>query len=215
MINYLSLKSHVYNFISEKIRDGSLKPDEKISEQQICDTLNISRTPVREALIQLSAEGLLINEPRKGFRVKPLTLEEARELYTLIGHLETLAVALSIEKLDEEDLSKMENLIEVMKIAIEKDEYDNYYQAQVDFHNVYLYKTENTELINILKKLKMRFLRQGYTEKNNGNFSKIFEDTNKEHVEILRLFRKKDKKKLQSFLRDIHWDIDHAALDVI
>ena len=64
MTHYMSLKDHVYKYISDKISDGSLKPDDKINEQQISESLNISRTPIREALIQLASDGLLESTPR-------------------------------------------------------------------------------------------------------------------------------------------------------
>ena len=70
---YRSLKDHVYNHIVDLIDGGTLADDHKISEQQICDALGVSRTPVREALIQLAADGYLENVPRKGFYVKRVT----------------------------------------------------------------------------------------------------------------------------------------------
>ena len=80
-MNYMSLKDHVYEYISESIKDGSLRPGDKINEQHLSDKLNVSRTPVREALIQLAAEGLRDAEPRRGLRAKPLILEEEQDLY--------------------------------------------------------------------------------------------------------------------------------------
>ena len=65
---YRSLKDHVYNHIVDLIDGGTLADDHKISEQQICDALGVSRTPVREALIQLASDGYLDNLPRRGFR---------------------------------------------------------------------------------------------------------------------------------------------------
>ncbi len=67
---FLSLKDHVYNYISQAINEGRLKPNEKINEKMIMEDLNISRTPVREAFLELSVEGYLENVPRKGFHVK-------------------------------------------------------------------------------------------------------------------------------------------------
>ena len=78
---YQSLKDHVYEYISNEIKNKKLNPNEKINEQAICNELNVSRTPVREALIQLSADGLLDITPRRGFRVKALSLKDAQDLY--------------------------------------------------------------------------------------------------------------------------------------
>lgn len=66
-MEFLSLKDHVYNFIAEQIRLGKLNSNEKVNEQDICQQLNISRTPVREALIQLAADGFLDSAPDEAF----------------------------------------------------------------------------------------------------------------------------------------------------
>ena len=83
-MEYLSLKDHVYNYIVEQINSGKLLPGKKVNENHICEMLKVSRTPVREALIQLSSEGLLDNVPRKGFVIKSLTKQEAEETYFII-----------------------------------------------------------------------------------------------------------------------------------
>ena len=94
MHRFKTLKDHVYDYIAEQILLGKLQPEEKINENAVCKELSISRTPVREALIQLSSEGILDNVPRKGFVVKNMTEKEAQELYTIIGHLDGLSAAL-------------------------------------------------------------------------------------------------------------------------
>ena len=93
---YRSLKDHVYNHIVDLIDGGTLADDHKISEQQICDALGVSRTPVREALIQLAADGYLENVPRKGFYVKRVTEDSAREIVEIIGPLDGRAALLAV-----------------------------------------------------------------------------------------------------------------------
>ena len=56
MEHYLSLKDHVYRYISDCINSGTLNPGDKINEAQVSETLNISRTPIREALVQLASK---------------------------------------------------------------------------------------------------------------------------------------------------------------
>lgn len=88
MERFKTLKDHVYEYIAEQIRAGSLLPDQRINENVICEELNISRTPVREALIQLSAEGILENKARRGFIIRSMSEQDVRELYTVIGVLD-------------------------------------------------------------------------------------------------------------------------------
>ena len=70
MERFKTLKDHVYEYIEEQIMKGTLLPGERINENTICEELGISRTPVREALIQLTAEGVLETKARKGFVIK-------------------------------------------------------------------------------------------------------------------------------------------------
>lgn len=209
----MSLKDHVYEYISKRIQEGTIKPNDKLNEQEICNELNISRTPVREALIELAADGLLDSEPRRGFRVKPLTLEKAKDLYMIIEYLDAMAATLSLDVLTKDDIALMRELISHMDIAVTNNKLDEYYKLQVDFHNIYINKCGNEELIKILNQLKMRFIRQGYDS--NEKLLQIFSQTNKEHKIILDLMEKKDADKLEHYLRNVHWDVEYSNLDVI
>ena len=80
MKRFKSLKDHVYDYIETQIKEGKLSPNQRINEAVICKELNISRTPVREALIQLSAEGVLENNARKGLILKAVNAHEVAEL---------------------------------------------------------------------------------------------------------------------------------------
>ena len=91
MERIMTLKDHVYEYIADQIRLGDLKPEEKINENGICEKLGISRTPVREALIQLAAEGVLSSNAHRGFVVKKTDVTTVIELYEIIGVLEGLA----------------------------------------------------------------------------------------------------------------------------
>jgi len=142
----------------KKLNDGSLKPEDKINEQQISDALEISRTPIREALIQLAAEGYLESIPRKGFRVRNLDYNKAKELYEIIGLLDGRIAYLTIDIISEEDIRNMEFLADSMTAAIEQDLSNRYYELQVDFHNTYINLCKNQEMINLLNQLKRSFL---------------------------------------------------------
>lgn len=212
-LRFMSLKDHVYEYISKRIQDGSIKPNDKLNEQEICDELNISRTPVREALIQLAADGLLDNEPRRGFRVKPLTEEKANNLYMIIGNLDALAATLALDNLTKEDINLMRKLKSDMDDAIANQKLDEYYKLQIDFHNIYIDKCGNDELIQLLNQLKMRFIRQGYDS--NEKLAEIFSETNKQHGVIVDLMEERDVEKLEHYLKTVHWNVMYSNLDVI
>lgn len=214
-MKFMSLKDHVYEYISENLKDGSLKPDDKINEKDLSDKLGVSRTPVREALIQLAAEGLLKSEPRRGFRVKPLSLKEASDLYQLIGYLDAMAAVLALDNMSEKDIDLMKSLHSKMDKSIKDDNFDKYYQFQIKFHDVYIDRCDNNELVDTLEKTRMRFIKQGYSDIDSEVLDKTFNETNKQHLEIIKLFQEKNKEALEKYLKEVHWDIEYAIFDVI
>jgi len=210
---YMSLKDHVYNYISEKINDGSLKPDDKINEHQISDALGISRTPIREALIQLASDGFLENTPRRGFRVKFLDVKKAQELYEIIGMLDGKLAFNVADLITEKDIEHMKSLADAMDVAIDQGEGTKYYELQVQFHDVYLNLNDNETMISLLSQLKNSFLRKYYIFENPNNEIEVLRETNLQHHEIIKLFQKRDKEALERYIKDVHWDKDKAMFD--
>lgn len=210
-----TLKDYVYEYISKGIQEGTLKPNDKLNEQEISDKLGISRTPIREALIQLAADGLLESIPHRGFRVKPLSLKEVTELYIIIGNLDSLAANLALYNLSEEDINQMEGLKEEMDEAIKKEEYDRYYKLQIEFHDVYINKCNNEELIRILNQLRMRFIRQSYSNIDKEELLKVLLETNEQHGVIIDLIKARDSKRLENYIKEVHWNTKYAFSDVV
>lgn len=210
-----TLKDYVYEYISKGIQEGTLKPNDKLNEQEISDKLGISRTPIREALIQLAADGLLESIPHRGFRVKPLSLKEVTELYIIIGNLDSLAANLALYNLSEEDINQMEGLKEEMDEAIKKEEYDRYYKLQIEFHDVYINKCNNKELIRILNQLRMRFIRQSYSNIDKEELLKVLLETNEQHGVIIDLIKARDSKRLENYIKEVHWNTKYAFSDVV
>lgn len=213
MANYLTLKDHVYNYISQKINDGELKPEDKINEQQISDALAISRTPIREALIQLASDGYLDNNPRRGFRVKSIDIKKSQEIYEIIGLLDGRIAHNVVDIIQDEDIKKMQFLADSMNSAIEQGLRNSYYKLQVMFHDAYIKLYDNEEMILLLNQLKNNFIRKYYVFDNPEYEMKILKDTNVQHYEIIRLFKEKEKEELENYIRNVHWSSDNAIFD--
>lgn len=208
-----SLKDYVYDYISEEIQSGNLKSNDKINEQAISDQLSISRTPVREALIRLASEGLLVSNPRRGFHVKPLLKKEAEELYAVIARLDAMAATLAIPHLTQAHFEKMQEYIDQIDDAVKSFDFVKYYHLQVDFHNVYTLECENEVLIETILRLKKRFIRQGYISEGDKELQSVLLSTNEEHRHILSLLKSKDPEKITDFLINTHWSLSYAELD--
>ncbi len=211
MKDLLLMKDHVYNFIATKINDGTFQAGNKVNEQLICEELNISRTPVREALIQLAAEGYLENLPHKGFIISKLNAEKAIELYLVIGVLDGLAASLAAEKISEKELAHMRYLVSAMDLSLDSGMTEAYLKLQIEFHDVYINICGNSELIKLLATLKKSFFRFRYTV--NDTIISMLKDTNAEHKKIIELFEAKDANGLDHYLRTVHWNFTRAEFD--
>lgn len=212
MNNYLSLTDHVYNYIVDQINSGKLISSNKVNESAISEALKVSRTPVREALIQLSSEGLLENIPRKGFVIKSLTKEEAKETFFIIGSLDGLAAVLSTPLLTEKHMKEMDFYIESIDLAINTGNFSMYHKMQEAFHNVYLSICPNKSLVKLLLQLEKKFLKNFDGSDDPELTAKRLKQTNNEHRKMLEMFRNGETAELEEFIKEIHWDTKKAEL---
>lgn len=216
MLNYRSLKDIVYDYISEQIRTKALMPGEKINENTICAALEISRTPVREALIQLSNEGYIEQIPRRGFVVREVSLERANNIYEIIGVLEALATTDCLKHPESLDLELMRDLARQMDLAIDQGDYDLYYHLQNRFHESFIQSSGNEDLIRILASLKKTFIKQSYNATGSEALYKdALRKTNEEHWKMLALFEAGDAAALRRFVRDVHWNVKYADMEIL
>lgn len=212
MNNYLSLTDHVYNYIVDQINNGTLISGSKVNESAVSEALKVSRTPVREALIQLSSEGLLENIPRKGFVIKGLTKEEAKETFFIIGALDGLAASLASPLLTEKHMKEMEFYIESIDLAINTGNFSMYHKMQESFHNVYLSICPNRSLVNLLLKLEKKFLKNFDGTDEPALTTKRLTQTNNEHRQMMKLFRNGETAELESYMKEVHWNTEKAEL---
>ncbi len=133
------LKQRVYQELKARIERGELAQGEKIGELAVSEAMGVSRTPVREALIQLEADGYLEGMPRRGFRVRSFDEQSAREVFEMLGPLDGRAALLAAPHMTEVDLANMDFLCESMELAIAGGLTERYYDLQREFHQRYMY----------------------------------------------------------------------------
>jgi len=205
LINHRSLKDQVYEYLREQMRRGKLKPGEEIKMDKTAQILGISKTPLRDALLQLAMENFVTIKPRRGVYVNPLTLEDIKNAYEIIGALESLAILKAGPRLTEKDFANMARLIENMRKAIARDDFDSYYERNLDFHNIYLNHCSNPELIRIVTTLKKRL----YDFPRQSTFIKEWEESSiEEHENLLSLLRQRKYEEAARYIRDVHWSFE-------
>lgn len=207
-------KDKVYNFISEQLTLGNLKRSDHITEQFLSSNLDMSRTPIREALLQLSAEDILERVPRKGFTLKAYTRKDVEELYNFIGLLDGKVAQLACDQLNSEDYALMKFLVDSMNSAIENKLYTKYNELQGKFHDVYMEKCQNCLLRTELQNRKKIFIGKSYIRMDPDSIQGLLKATNQEHTKIIKLFQAHDVLGLRKFLEDVHWNSKNAQYDI-
>ena len=207
---YQSLKDHVYDYIANQIDSGAIVSGDRISEKEICDVMGVSRTPVREALIQLAGDGYLDNLPRRGFRVHGFDQKAACEVFQIIGPLDGQAAMLASSNLTPEDFSQMHFLVDSMDMAITCDLFKKYDDMQREFHNTYIDKCGNDRLIDLLGQMYRHLVMREYRSVDHETNRDLLKNANEEHRHILELLETGKAQEARDYIRDVHWNIANA-----
>ncbi|MET1082776.1 MAG: GntR family transcriptional regulator [Burkholderiales bacterium] len=117
----LSKTQFVYEWLRQEILSGALEPGSRIRQQQVAETLGVSYTPVREAIKQLQATGLLTHEPNRGSAVSSLEDDALNELYLLRGAVEGLGARLAASRISEDQLAALGTIHAEMTRIVEGD----------------------------------------------------------------------------------------------
>lgn len=131
----MDLVEAVYNVLVDAITDGSLTPGARITQEEIADQLNVSRSPVLQALRLLKKDGLIEDAPGRGVQVAPLQAEWVGHLYKVRGALDALAVQLAVEAGAKIDLAIIDRGLR----ASQSNDLKQVIDADMQFHNaIYL-----------------------------------------------------------------------------
>jgi DNA-binding GntR family transcriptional regulator len=190
-MKHLSLKEKAYELIKQKIINGDFEPGSRMMEEALAEEISMSRTPVREAINQLSSEGLIENIPRKGIFFTLVSKEETKDLLDLRITLESLAVKKCIEKLNQQELQILESNVSEFKKALDIEDYKKCNELDSLFHSEIANISGNKKLIKFLKEVEDFMLIARTLEKMSS--PKVKNDlTIEDHVEILEAIKRKD-----------------------
>lgn len=199
------LREQVYLRLKDWISRGLLHTGEYLDLGKLGEEMGISRTPLRDALIQLETEGFVSILPRRGVLVNDLTLDDIRHLYEMIGALEGVAVYSVFDRLTARHLDRMVSLNERMLEAIENDRFDRYYDLNLAFHDVFLGLSDNARLSRTVETFKARL----YDFPRREHFVKEWEvRSTGEHAGFVDLLKKGDARGAADHMRDVHWSFE-------
>jgi DNA-binding GntR family transcriptional regulator len=151
-VDSTNLRDQTYDIIKNMIILREIEPGKKINEEHIAKEIQVSRTPIREALCRLENEGIVKIIPRRGAFVSDLTETNVKEILLIREVLEGLAVRLAVENMDEEMFEKLRKALEKVSILPEEDrDLINYTRSEVDFHALLLSASNNQMLKNMME----------------------------------------------------------------
>ena len=198
-IVYKTRTQLVVETLREKILSGEIKAGQPLRQAALADELNVSRIPVREALLQLEAEGLVAFEPHKGATATELSASQVDELFELRAMLESELLASSLPNISDEMLDQASDILARLNKALDKENAANTWsELNSSYHNC-LYsgatKPQTQDLVNTLNKNADRYIRMHLLWA--GGISKA----ESEHNDLLRYCKAKDVKNAVAMLK--------------
>jgi DNA-binding GntR family transcriptional regulator len=130
----LALSEAIFRHIGQAIVEGSIPPNQRLVETQLCAQFGCSRSPLREAIRMLAAEGLVTITPRRGARVVQLTPKTLRDVFEVRVLLEGLAARLAAENRSDGDLAELKSLSASMRAAVEGGPETRFFTLNNSFH---------------------------------------------------------------------------------
>jgi DNA-binding GntR family transcriptional regulator len=152
-------REQIYAELRDWILSGSLASGERLHDMELAARLGVSRTPVREALRRLEDEGLVQTSPNRWTRVTPLEVGDALSLYPIIWRLESLAFDLAIDALGDTELEELERTNQRLAAALEAGDALAASAADHEFHQIFIDRCGNSQLMAILRDAKMKLRR--------------------------------------------------------
>lgn len=194
------LRSVVYDYIRKQLIEGKLQPGMFISMNKLMKELDISRTPLRDALLQLQGEGFVSFLPQRGIRINELSQMDIENLYEILGALESKVLISVFSKISGRTIEKMKKLNEQMYENRSDKNINNYFDLNIAFHRCYISMSSNAPLCNLIAIIRQRLFVFGKKDWSN----QLRELNYLEHLEFLSLLKTGDAVKSADYLRDVH-----------
>lgn len=177
---------------------GEFEPGMRISEKNLCEQFGVSRTPVREALKTLSAEGLVQLNQNRGAAVTKLTRRDLEDAFPVMGALEALAGELAARKATDAQIARMQDLQAHMVTMFEKEDRRGYFRVNEDIHQFILNVADNAYLTRLHRSISAQVRRPRYQ----ANLSpERWAAAVAEHEEITEAFAKRSAVRVGRLLK--------------
>ncbi len=205
-IDTRTLAETVVSQLRQEIVQGKREPGQRLSQEELAEEFGVSRIPVREALRQLAAEGLVTLRARRGAFVSELTAESGAELRAIARTLEALGVVRGAGRLTKADLERMKELLDAMP-AYEDRPADWYYMNQ-EFHMVMVRASGWMRRVRMVEESRRNLIRHVVRPRTHGPQVRKW---HQQHVDIYEACARGDTARVAE-LFDFHWRFSTEVL---
>lgn len=203
------LHDTVVTHLRTLIVEGALEPGRKLNERELSETLGISRTPLREALKVLAAEGLIDISPNRGASVSRLSATEIRDTFELLSNLEAFSGELACERITAVELAEIKALHYAMLACRVNEDLPGYYRLNHQIHDRINLAARNAALRQTYLSVNRRLQALRFR----SNFRKPkWDSAIHDHEEMLTALEARDGKRLAAILRQHLLDKRDAVL---
>lgn len=197
----IPLRKMIYEQLMSDILSGRINAGERLSEAALVERFGVSKTPIREAFIQMEQEGYIVLQKNVGAVVQKISIKMVEEIFTLVAVLESYATETVVaeRKLTKSDIAHLAKLIQTMKEYSQRKKYLEYRLLNVEFHGYFVEKLGN----ETLKKNVVDLRRRVYGFVSGGLTLPIYIDRYVEcHRQILDAVKKNDATKAATLMRN-------------
>lgn len=208
----MPLGSRVYDYLREQLRSHVLRPGSTIQTSALAKTLGVSKTPLRDALMQLQAEGFLRILPQRGVVINTLDARELKELIQVLGGLESQAMMLAFHRLGQDELDRMTEINNRLIRLLPQggSAYLEYNELNIAFHDVFMSACGNRLLIDQIRHLKERMYH--FPDRDYGDRWRLV--NTEEHKTIIQAISDGQAQYAADFMRDVHWSFDEVKPNI-
>ncbi|RDK11789.1 GntR family transcriptional regulator [Cupriavidus lacunae] len=192
------LHDTVVEHLRQFIVEGVLTPGTKLNERELCETLGISRTPLREAFKVLAAEGLIDLSPNRGASISQMSESEVRENFELMSGLEAFSGELACERITPAELAEIKALHYAMLVCRTQNDLPGYYSRNQEIHDRINEAARNSALRQAYQSINRRL--QAMRFRSNQQSEK-WDQAIDDHEDMIKALEARDGKKLAAVLK--------------
>lgn len=204
---HMKVSERIRQSIEDDIGAGTLLPGDVIDENELARRFNVSRTPVREAMLQLEAQNMLVSQPRHGMVVAKMDVQQLLAIWELLVEMEGVCARLACERMSQEERDELARVHATAKTIVETGDVDGWRAVNLAFHDVLYVGARNPYLRQEILRLRARtgaYLQHAFSAL--GRLNSSYE----QHDELLNAIMARDPERAHKMMMH-HISLDQGA----